>query len=124
MKNTIARFGKSFGSLLAVGSLLACGLFAGTTALVTVNLPHAVTIGNATLPSGQYTISAVDMASGDDLFIIRSDKGNTAITLQAQKVMLAGHSDKTQVTMSKDGDNWNLDSLVVAGTDFSYQFTK
>ena len=124
MKNTFARFGKSFGSLLVVGGLLACGLFAGTTALVTVNLPHAVTVGNATLPSGQYTISAVDMASGDDLFIIRSGKGNTAITIQAQKVMLPTHSEKTQVTMSKDGANWTLDTLVVGGTDVSFQFTK
>ena len=64
------------------------------------------------------------MASGDDLFIIRSDKGNTAITIQAQKVMLPTHSEKTQVTMSKDGANWTLDTLVVEGTDVSFQFTK
>ncbi len=124
MKNAFARFGKTLGSLVVVGGLMTCGLFAGTTALVTVNLPHAVTVGSTTLPSGHYTISAVDMASGDDVLILRADKGNTTVTLQAQKSTLASNSDKTQVFVTRDGDTWNLDKMVIEGTDVSYQFAK
>lgn len=124
MKNAFTRFGKSFVSLLVVGGVMTAGLFAATTAVATVTLPHAVTVGNTTLPSGQYTISAVDMASGDDVFIIRADKGNAVATLQAQKVILSTQAEKTQITVSKDGETWSLDKMVIEGADVSYQFTR
>ena len=63
------------------------------------------------------------MASGDDVLIIRSDKGTT-IALPAQKVALPSSADKTQVVMSKDGDTWSLDKMVIEGAEVSYQFTK
>ncbi len=124
MKNAFTRFGKSFVSLLVVGGVMTAGLFAGTTAVATVTLPHAVTVGNTTLPSGHYTISSVDMASGDDVFIIRADKGNAVAALQAQKVTLPTQAEKTQITVSKDGATWSLDKMVIEGADVSYQFTK
>lgn len=124
MKNTVNRFGRTIASLLVGGSLMACALVAGTTSLVTVNLPHAVTVGTTTLPSGQYTISAMDMASGDDLFVIRSEKGTAVATVQAQKVILSTHVDKTQVVLSKDGDIWSIEQLQIEGDGVSYQFSK
>lgn len=124
MNNAFTRFGKSFVSLLVVGGVMTAGLFAGITAVARVTLPHAVTVGNTTLPSGYYTISSVDMASGDDVFIIRADKGNAVATLQAQKVILSTEAEKTQITVSKDGETWSLDKMVIEGTDVSYQFTK
>ena len=124
MNNAIARFGRTCVSMLVGGGIAASALLAGNTALVTVTLPHAVTVGAATLPSGQYTISSVDMASGDDILVIRSEKGNVVATLQAQKTYLNNRAEKSQVVLSRDGDTWNLDKLFVEGDGISYQFVK
>jgi hypothetical protein len=44
--------------------------------------------------------------------------------LQGQKVLMQAQSDKTQVVLAKDGDNWSIDKLVIAGDGVSYQFAK
>jgi hypothetical protein len=124
MNNAIARFGKTVVSMLVGGGILAGGLLAANRDLVTVSLPHAVTVGNATLPEGEYTIASLSMNGSDDMFVIRAEKGNAVAMLQGQKVLLPGQSDKTQVVLSKDGDNWSIDKLVIAGDGVSYQFAK
>jgi hypothetical protein len=118
MKNAFSRIGQT----CVFGVLMAGAMFAGSVNRVTVTLPHAVTVGATTLPSGEYTLSAIDMGDGNEYFVIRS--GNTpAITLPAQKIDASEAAGKTQVTLQKDGDLWHLDKVFVHGSDNSgYQF--
>jgi len=110
---------------MLIGSgIAASALLAGNTNLVTVTLPYAVTVGTATLPSGNYTISSVDMNAGEDILVIRSEKGDVVATLQAQKTYMNNRSEKSQVVLSRDGNTWNLDKLFVEGDGVSYQFVK
>ncbi|MCU1330806.1 MAG: hypothetical protein JWN34_6176 [Bryobacterales bacterium] len=125
MNNAILRFGKTCVSMLVSGGLLAGGLFAApNNNIVTVTLPHAVTVGSTTLPVGEYTVSSVNIGNTRDLFVIRGESGSTLATLHAQRVLLSNQSDKTQVVLSKDGDNWNFDKLVIQGDGVSYLFAK
>src|SRR4051794_26227888 len=118
MKNAFARFGRTCVSMMIGGALAACALAAATTSVVTVNLPYAVTVGSSTLPSGHYTISSMN-SNGEDLFLIRSENG-TAVTVQAQKIVPQGRAEKTEVTLSKDGDTWSLNTLFVDGEAFQF----
>jgi len=102
------------------GALLAGSLFAGQT--VNLNLPHAVTVGSTTLPSGQYTLTTMEMNDGNEYFIVRGQNAPT-VTLQAQKIN-NNESDKTHVVLSKDGDTWRFDRLYIEGDSTGYEFGK
>jgi hypothetical protein len=118
MKSAFSRIGQT----CVFGVLLAGAMFAGSVNRVTVTLPHAVTVGATTLPSGEYTLSAIDMGDGNEYFVIRSEN-TPAVTLSAQRIDAAGATGKTQVTIQKDGDSWHLDKLFVHGSDNSgFQF--
>ncbi|HXJ40712.1 MAG TPA: hypothetical protein VNH18_15635 [Bryobacteraceae bacterium] len=119
MKNAFSRFGQTCVSLLIGGGLAACALAAANTSVVTVNLPYTVTVGSSTLPSGQYTISSMNTSAGEDLFLIRAENG-TAITIQAQKIQPQTRAEKTEVTLSKDGETWSMDKLFVNGEGFQF----
>jgi hypothetical protein len=118
MKNAFSRIGQT----CVFGVLMAGAMFAGSVSRVTVNLPHAVTVGAATLPSGEYTLSAIDMGDGVEYFVMRSEHG-PAVTLSAQRIDASEAAGKTQITLQRDGDSWRLDRLFVHGSDNSgYQF--
>jgi hypothetical protein len=116
MKNAFSRI----GSTCVLGVLIAGTIFAGSVDKVTVTLPHAVTVGATTLPSGEYTFTSVDMNDGNAYFVMRSDRGE-AIALSAQKID-PQTSDKSEVTLQKDGDAWHLDKIFIAGSATGFQF--
>ena len=89
---------------------------------VTVTLPHAVTVGSTTLPSGQYTMSPIEMVDGNEYFVVRGGK-TPAVTLQAQRIDPSNDST-THVVLSRDGDNWRFGKLFVEGESAGYEFVK
>jgi hypothetical protein len=101
------------------GGLMAGVMFAAEVNPVTVTLPHAVTVGSTTLPSGEYTISSVDMADGE-LFVVRS-ANNPTVSLLAERIE-SPDQDKTQMIFAKEGDNWHFDKLFIQGDAIGYQF--
>jgi hypothetical protein len=123
MKNAFVRFGRTCVSGLTavvIGSgLMAGGLFASQPNRVTVTLPHAVAVGSTTLPSGNYTISNLEMSDGE-YFVVRGE-GTPIVTLPAMKID-PEESDKTKVIFSQDGDVWHFDKLFIQGDGTGYQF--
>jgi hypothetical protein len=72
MKNAFSRIGRRCARLAGAGGLLTGALLAGPLGPVTVLLPRAVTVGSTTLPSGQYTISGMNMSGGgEEYFLMR-----------------------------------------------------
>lgn len=120
MKNAFVRFGQTCVSVMVGSGLIAGALLAGQINRVTVTLPHAVTVGSTTLPSGEYTLDSLDMTDGDEYFIVRGDH-TPSVTLQAQKIDATDQS-KTQVVFSQDGDAWHFEKLFVKGVGNGYQF--
>jgi len=119
MKNAFSRIGRTCAQVAMAGGLMAGVMFAGEVNPVTVTLPHAVTVGSTTLPSGDYTISSVDMADGE-LFVVRS-ANNPTVSLLAEKIG-SPDQNKTEVVFTKDGDNWHFDKLFLQGDETGYQF--
>jgi len=105
-------------SLLAGGVLMTGAMLAGQINEVKVTLPHAVTVGSTVLPAGQYQITNFEMG-GQDFFIVRGDHTPT-VTLPSERI--EGETDKTEVVLSKDGDQWHFDRMTVAGEGATYQF--
>src|SRR4051812_3057562 len=123
MKNAFVRFGRTCVSgvtaLVIGGGLMAGALMAAQQNRITVTLPHSVTIGATTLPSGTYTISTVEMAN-EDLFIVRGENP-PLVTLHAVRID-PDPSGKTQLEFTQDGAAWHFDKMFVAGDGTGYQF--
>ena len=119
MKNAFSRMGRTCAQVAMAGGLIAGVMFAGQVNPVTVTLPHAVTVGSTTLPSGEYTISSVDMTDGE-LFVVRSANGPT-VSLLSERID-AHDQNRTEMVLSKDGDNWHFDKLFIQGDETGYQF--
>jgi hypothetical protein len=118
MKNAFSRIGQT----CVFGVLMAGAMLAASIGRVTVTLPQAVAVGSTTLPSGEYTLSPVDMSDDNEYFVIRSEHG-PAISLTARKIDAQETGGKTEVTLQKEGDTWHLDKLFVLGSSVGYQFT-
>jgi hypothetical protein len=97
---------------------MAAAVFAGPVNPVTVNLPEPVAVGSTTLPAGQYTMTSFQMG-GEDFFVVRGEH-TPAVTIRGTRV--DSDSDKTEVTLTKDGDTWHFDKLTVAGEGEAYRF--
>lgn len=110
-----------FTAIVATGLIAGAAMAADNT--LTVNLPQAVNIGEATLASGQYTVTESNMANGTALFVFRSDKGE-AVAATAMKSVSPTTDQKTEVILSNEGGKMHLDKVFVAGESAGYQFSK
>ncbi|MDE3194854.1 MAG: hypothetical protein KGN84_00805 [Acidobacteriota bacterium] len=118
--NAISRIGKTCASVVLGGVLMAGAMFAATPAPISVTLPHAVTVGSTTLPSGQYTITRVPMSDGNEYFVVRG-QNTPAVTLQAQRIYM-DDGNETRLVFSKDGDTWHFDKLYMGNDQSGYEF--
>jgi hypothetical protein len=111
---------KVMTAMIATG-LVAGAAFAASGDTVTVNLPQSVSVGNATLASGQYTVTESSLADGSSLFVFRSAKGAVTSAV-AMKSADPAVDQKTAVVLSNDGGALHLDKLFIEGDSAGYQF--
>jgi len=119
--NTLKTIGTKVVTAMIATGLVAGAAFAAGGDTITVTLPEAVTVGGATLPSGQYTITESAPADGSNLFVFRSAKGETTAAI-AMKCAEAAVDQKTEVVLSHEGGSLHLDKLFIAGDSAGYQF--
>jgi hypothetical protein len=124
MKNAFSRMSYKCASIFGAAVLMGgAAVLTGSAALagqlneIKVTLPHPVTVGSATLPVGEYTIDSFEMG-GQEFFIVRGEH-TPAVTLLSERV--DADADKTQVTLSKDGDQWHFDKLTIEGESQAFQ---
>jgi hypothetical protein len=114
----------SLFSRIAIGGILAAGaIFAASMNDLTVTLPHAVTVGSTTLPSGTYTISPMEIGDGTEYFVVRGNK-MSPLVLPATKIDSSVAAPKTEVTLTESGDTWRLDKLSFEGEKTGFEFQK
>jgi len=119
--NALKSIGTKVMTAAIATGLVAGAAFAASGSVVTVTLPQSVTVGNATLASGQYTITESSMADGNSLFVFRSDKGDTTAAI-AMKGAEPAADQKTSVVLSNDNGSLHLDKVFIAGQSTGYQF--
>src|SRR5258708_33741958 len=113
----------SFFSRIAISGILAAGaMFGASLNELKVTLPHGVTGGPTTLPSGTYTISPLETGDGTEYFVVRGS-GISPVVLPAQKTEGEAAS-KTAVTFSESGDTWHFEKLSIEGEKTAYEFQR
>jgi len=93
---------------------------------VNVNLPYSVSIGERTLPPGDYVIQQLrDQGGGSKVLLIYSDNGmkfeTSAMTIPA----LEGNNvtqENTRVVLHHFGSDYYFDKVWIQGKDYGYEF--
>jgi len=93
---------------------------------VNVNLPYSVSIGERTLPPGDYVIQQLrDQGGGSRVLLIYSDNGmkfeTSAMTIPA----LEGNNvtqENTRVILHHFGNDYYFDKVWIQGKDYGYEF--
>lgn len=114
----------TFSRILAGGILAVGAMFAAPVNDVTITLPHAVTVGATTLPSGTYTMTPIETSLGTDYFVVRAANSSTKaapIMIQVQRVE-GDTAAKTSVSFSESGNTWRFGKLSLEGQTTGYQF--
>jgi hypothetical protein len=121
------------GTMMITAGVVALGLAAWNTPSqaqgplydrVNVTLPYAVTIGDRTLPPGDYVIQQLrDMGGGSRVLLIYSDQGmkfeTSAMTIPALDPNTPEH---TKVILHHFGPDYYFDKVWIQGKDYGYEF--
>jgi len=91
---------------------------------VNVNLPYSVTIGERTLPPGDYVIQQLrDQGGGSRVLLIYSDSGmkfeTSAMTIPALDNRTP---EDTKVVLHHFGNDYYFDKVWIQGKDYGYEF--
>jgi hypothetical protein len=91
---------------------------------VEVNLPYSVTIGDKTLPPGDYIIQQLrDVGGNSRVLLIYSDNGmkfeTSAMTIPTLDINTPGH---TSVILHHFGPDYYFDKVWIQGKDYGYEF--
>lgn len=91
---------------------------------VEVNLPYSVTVGDKTLPPGDYVIQQLrDVGGNSRVLLIYSDNGmkfeTSAMTIPALDVNTPEH---TSVILHHFGPDYYFDKVWIQGKDYGYEF--
>jgi hypothetical protein len=122
------------GTMMITAGVLALGLATFTPSKaqgplydrVNVNLPYSVSIGERTLPPGDYVIQQLrDQGGGSRVLLIYSDNGmkfeTSAMTIPA----LEGNNvtqENTRVILHHFGSDYYFDKVWIQGKDYGYEF--
>ena len=121
------------GTITTATGILALGLASWVTPgraqspmfdRVEVNIPYTVTVGDKTLPPGDYVIQQTRDFGGDQrALLIYSNNGTkfvtTAVTIPALDVNTPDH---TSVTLHHYGPDYYFDKVWIQGKDYGYEF--
>jgi hypothetical protein len=120
------------GTILITAGVMALGLATWTPSnaqgplydRVNVNLPYSVSIGERTLPPGDYVIQQLrDAGGGSRVLLIYSDNGmkfeTSAMTIPALDNRTP---EDTKVVLHHFGNDYYFDKIWIQGKDYGYEF--
>jgi hypothetical protein len=120
------------GTMMITAGVLALGLATWTPSnaqgpmydRVNVNLPYSVTIGERTLPPGDYVIQQLrDQGGGSRVLLIYSDSGmkfeTSAMTIPALDNRTP---EDTKVVLHHFANDYYFDKIWIQGKDYGYEF--
>jgi hypothetical protein len=91
--------------------------------MVKVNLPYTVTVGEKTIPPGDYTIEQLH-SDGSKVLLFYDGKGMKFET-SAMTIPAVGNTDETPehttVSLRHIGDDYYIDKIFIQGKDYGYQ---
>jgi len=89
---------------------------------ITVNLPYSVTVGEKTLPPGDYTIQRLPNNGGSRVLLFYSDNGMKYETLALPFAALdINTARETKLVLNHVGDDYYIHKIWVQGKDYGYE---
>jgi hypothetical protein len=113
---------KQLFTLLGLGLMLASSAAYAQTVNVKVNIPFKFVVRDATLPSGEYTIETLGMAS-NAISIRNSSQKAQSLTLSNRCESLKA-SAQTKLVFHRYGNRYFLSQIWVAGDNAGRELTK
>jgi len=91
---------------------------------VNVNLPYPVTIGQKTLPPGDYTFQQLPSSSGDSRVVLVYSDGGMKFQTSALSIpaLDPNTARDTKLVLDQVGNDYYLDKIWVQGKDYGYEF--
>ena len=94
--------------------LTALSAFAQSSRSKVTNIPFSFTVGNKTLPAGQYKIAPY-RTGGDTLWLVQSRDGGTSALVTTQSITSAESQDKSKLVFRRYGSQYFLSQIWTAG---------
>ena len=111
--------------LLMVGGGMVANAQIASDVTIQANIPFAFTVGDTTLPAGNYTIKVLD---GDSMNVLelRSAIGHTAVVFETENTETRGARvvNKSELVFHRIGDNYFLSQVWMAGSASGSELAK
>jgi len=89
---------------------------------INVNLPYTVTVGDKTLPPGDYTIQRLPNNGGSRVLLFYSDNGMKFETLALPIAALdINTARETKLVLNRVGEDYYINKIWVQGKDYGYE---
>jgi len=88
---------------------------------VKVDLPYAVTVGDRTLPPGDYTVEQLHSEGSTMLLFYNGDGMKFEASARANRAWDPVRREDTRVTLDHIGDSYYIDKIWIQGKDSGYQ---
>ena len=113
-----------FGAVACLGLVMGFESAANAQSMesVKVTLPVDAKIGNISLPAGAYSIKELN----NSVLEIKSDAKhgvNAFVTVMTISTPNQHAASKTSVTLKKEGDAYQLDSIFIEGQELGFELT-
>jgi len=96
--------------------------FAQTAPGLRLNLPYAVTVGNVTLPAGDFTVTDTKDNGHDTFFLIRSAAGPAVDLMMEREDPSEGQGATTSaIELRHVGDKYEISGLRIDGQNYKVQ---
>jgi hypothetical protein len=115
---------KSFALLMLTMALAALAVQAQSARLMKANIPFSFTIGNQTLPAGEYTVRPVNQDSGKTALLFKSADGRTNRIVNMMTAERSATQEETVIVFTKYGESYFLSQVWTDGDRYGLALPK
>jgi hypothetical protein len=109
---------KSFTMLMLTIALAAMTVQAQSANQMNANIPFSFTIGNQTLPAGEYTVRYINQDSGKTALLFRSMDGKTSRIVNMNTTQKAESEVKASLVFNQYGNSYFLSEVWTGGDQY------
>ncbi|HYO89983.1 MAG TPA: hypothetical protein VEQ40_00015 [Pyrinomonadaceae bacterium] len=115
---------KSFAVLMLALSIVSLTAQAQSADQLKANIPFSFTIGNQTLPAGEYTVRYVNQNSGKNALLFKSLDGRTSRIVNMNTAQSSRAEVKASLVFNQYGDSYFLSEVWTGGDQYGLSLPK
>jgi hypothetical protein len=114
---------KSFTMLMLTIALAALSVQAQSSNQMKANVPFRFTIGDQTLPAGDYTVRYINQDSGKNALLFKSTDGKTSRIVKMNTKQSGEQEIKASLVFNQYGDQYFLSEVWTGGDQYGLSLT-